>query len=145
MPVAPLAVACALVAAVALAPGVVIRERADGHAVGTHGASALEIIRRQRRADLDCWYSASHETALVIGCDCESGMCGIMVIGVRGYTLNATTFSWADLDRRLELTHLTTAARRVPKMIARDNYTRVCPPSDVVPPVWQRCQGGIAR
>ncbi|MBC7235009.1 MAG: hypothetical protein H5T69_04145 [Chloroflexi bacterium] len=140
----PILAACGLIALIALAPGVAIRERADGHAVGSHGTSALEIIRRQRRADLDVWYSRSRETALVIGCDGESGLCGLMVIGVRGHRLDATAFSWADLDRHLEITHFLTAARRVPKIIARDGYIRVWPPAptDVVPPVWERCTGG---
>ena len=136
--------AVAVMGAIALAPGVMVRERDDGHAIGNHKTSAIEIIQRQPRSNLDVWYSRSRETALVVGCDCASGLCAIMVVGVRGHVLDATTFSWADLDKHLELTHYVTAAKRVEKTIARDGYVRVCPPVglDVVPPVWQRCMGG---
>jgi hypothetical protein len=113
--------------------------------VGNHGTSALEIIGKQRKADLDVWYSRSRETALVIGCVCMTGRCALMVIGVRGHVLSATTFSWADLDRHIELTHFLTASKRVPKIIARDGYVRVWPPTDVVPPVWSRCGGALGQ
>lgn len=138
-------IVCGLVlASVALAlPGALILAREDGHADAKHGESAKIAIQRAKPQEREVWYSAKREAAMIVWCDCASQLCATMYIGMRGTPLSASSFTWTDMDGRLELTHLWQPANRCATVARRDGYVRIYSPVpiELYPPIWERCRG----
>ena len=130
-----------LVGLISLQPDVTLQERADGHADAKHGESAKVFVQNQRRMDLDVWFSATTETAMIVGCDCQTGVCANVIVGMRGVPMAPGAEVWAAMAGRLELTHLWRTSSRMASALERDRYVRVYPPAplSVIPPVWERC------